>query len=101
MDKLEYNFSAEPYQYTSDEEMCGWTFVAFPKDLSKEIRENFKHLEEGWGRMKVTAKLGKTEWQTSIWFDTKQDTHLLPLNAKVRKQEKIVLGQEMKISIFI
>ena len=101
MDKAKYEFMAKPYQYSSSEEMCGWTFVSIPKDLSKEIREDFKYLEEGWGRMKVIAKLGSSEWQTAIWFDTKQDTYLLPLKAKIRKQEKVTLGKNVQVVILV
>ena len=99
MDKIEYEFSANAYQYSSSEGMCGWTFVSLPKELSAEIRGDFKHLEEGWGRLKVTAKLGKSEWQTAIWFDTKQDTYLLPLKAKIRKQENVVPGESLHVTI--
>ena len=99
MEEIKYEFSARTYQYSSSEEMCGWTFVSLPKELSTEIREKFKYLEEGWGRMKVTAKLGSSEWQTAIWFDTKQATYLLPLKAKIRKQEKVVLGEAVKIIV--
>ena len=101
MDKVKFEFSAKAYQYSSSTEVCGWTFVSLPKKLSAEIRTNFKHLEEGWGRMKVTAKLGRSEWQTSIWFDTKQDAYLLPLKAKIRKQEHVVLGEDVKIDVLI
>ena len=101
MERVQYEFSARAYQYASPEEMCGWTFVSIPQELSAEIRKNFKSLEEGWGRMKVTAKLRGSEWQTAIWFDTKQNTYLLPLKAKVRKQEKVVLGEYVKIIILI
>ena len=101
MEKMEYAFLAKPYQYSSSKEMCGWTFVSLPQNLSTEIRANFKSLEEGWGRMKVTAKLGGSEWQTAIWFDTTQDTYLLPLKAKIRKQEKVVLGENVEIFLFI
>ena len=101
MEKTKYEFSAKAYQYSSSEEMCGWTFVSLPKELSEEIRNNFKWLEEGWGRMKVTAKLGGTEWQTAIWFDTKQETYLLPLKAKIRKQENVVVGENVKIVILV
>ena len=99
MDKVKYKFSARVYQYSTSKDMCGWTLVSLPKELSIEIRKNFKYLEEGWGRMKVTAKLGNSEWQTAIWFDTKQDTYLLPLKAKIKKQENVVLGEDVKISI--
>ena len=100
MNIVKYEFSAKAYQYSSSEEMCGWTFVSLPKELSVEIRGNFKHLEEGWGRMKVTAKLGNSEWQTAIWFDTKQDTYLLPLKAKIRKQENVVLNEDLQFAIW-
>ena len=99
MEGMKYEFSAKAYQYSSSEEMCGWTFVSLPKELSTEIRDNFKCLEEGWGRLKITAKLGGSEWQTAIWFDTKQETYLLPLKAKIRKQEKVALGEDLKILI--
>ena len=101
MEKIKYAFSAKAYQYSSSEEMCGWTFVSLPKELSKEIRDSFKHLEEGWGRMKVTAKLGGSEWQTAIWFDTKQDTYLLPLKAKIRKKENVAPGENVDILILV
>ena len=101
MEKVKYEFSAKAYQYSSSKEMTGWIFVSLPKELSVEIRESFKWLEEGWGRMKVKAQLGKSQWESAIWFDTKQDTYLLPLKAKIRKQEEVVLGEEIKIIIFI
>ena len=101
MDKVKYEFSAKAYQYSSSTEMCGWTFVSLPQELSAAIRERFKHLEEGWGRMKVTAKLGNSEWQTSVWFDTKQGAYLLPLKAKIRKQENVVLGEDVQIAILV
>ena len=101
MDKVKCEFSARTYQSSSAAQVCAWVFVSLPKDLSAEIRKNFKHLEEGWGRMKVTAKLGNSEWQTAIWFDTTQDIYLLPLKAKIRKQEKVVLGETVQIVIFI
>ena len=55
--------------------------------------------EEGWGRLKATIKVGKSEWQTAIWFDTKQDTYLLPLKAAIRKKEKIELNKEINIIV--
>jgi len=98
---MKYKFSAKAYQYSSSVEMSGWTFVSLPKELSIEIRDNFKWLEEGWGRMKVIAKIGNSEWQTAIWFDTKQDTYLLPLKAEIRKKENIVLDKEVEIIIWV
>jgi len=101
MEKPKYEFSAKPYYSSTSEDMCGWVFVSLPKELSVEIRDHFKHREEGWGRMKITAALGNSQWQTSIWFDTKQETYLLPLKAKIRKQEKVEIDEDVKISILV
>ncbi len=38
--------------------------------------------------MKVIAQIGKSEWRTAIWFDTKQGTYLLPIKAEIRKKNR-------------
>ena len=95
---VKYEFSAEPWQYGAP---GGWHFVSLPKELSAEIRDNFKHEEEGWGRLKATAKVGDSEWKTAIWFDRKMNCYLLPLKAEVRKKENIVAGKITRIIVWI
>jgi hypothetical protein len=95
---IQYEFAAKPWQYPAE---MGWIFISLPTELAKEIRENLKFLEEGWGRMKVTAKIGNSEWKTAIWFDTKHDTYLLPLKAEIRKKEKIEIDKEVETMIWI
>lgn len=99
---MEYEYIGTFRKHT-EEDNCGWNFLFMPLDLAREIRANHKHQEEGWGRMKVTAKIGNTQWKTSIWFDTKNDTYLLPIKADVRKKEKIdmEIGNEVKVTINI
>jgi len=99
---IQYEFTATFRRY-KEEDACGWNFLFMSKELAKEIRANFKWREEGWGRMKVTVKIGKSEWKTSIWFDTKHDTYLLPVKAEIRKKEKIEMevGKEVKTTIWI
>lgn len=98
---LEYQFTTKPYRYSVSPEMTGWTFVSLPREIAIEIRDNFKRLEEGWGRMKVIARIGNSEWQTAIWFDTKQDTYLLPLKALIRKKENIIYEEDIRVTILI
>lgn len=81
--------------------MIGWTIVLLPKEISKNIRGHYKNLEEGWGRLKIKAKTGTSEWKTAIWFDTKHETYLLPLKANIRRKEKIEIGKEIKITFWI
>ncbi|MDR2039534.1 MAG: DUF1905 domain-containing protein [Bacteroidales bacterium] len=97
---VQYEFSAKIW-YSSSDGIHGWYFISLPKELAKEIRDNLKFLEEGWGRMKVTAKIDNSEWKTAIWFDTKNDTYLLPLKAEIRKKAKLEIDKVVEIIIWV
>lgn len=51
--------------------------------------------------LKATARIGNTEWQSAIWFDTKADVYLLPLKAELRKKEKIQPEMMVEVVIYI
>lgn len=91
---IKCEFSATPWQ------QC-WYFVSLPEEMSNEIRENLKFQEEGWGRMKAVAKIGDSQWETAIWFDTKRKTYLLPIKTAIRKKENIGVDSEVKVCIWI
>lgn len=96
--KVKYEFSTKMWKAA---ENGGWHFCTLPKKISTEIRENFQWQEEGWGRLRIHAKIGKLEWQTAIWFDTKLDRYLLPLKADIRKNAGFVVGHKKDIVIWI
>jgi len=79
----------------------GWFFLALPADFSAEIRASFGSEEEGWGRLKATARIGQSEWKTAIWFDTKRSTYLLPVKADVRTKEALSEGYECTVAVWI
>jgi hypothetical protein len=95
---IKYKFTAKPWLYTGP---AGWYFVSLPKELAQEIRTALKSEEEGWGRLKATAKIGNSEWKTAIWFDTKRNTYLLPLKAEIRKKENLAIGKEVETVLWI
>jgi hypothetical protein len=84
--KIKYEFSAKVWQHSAPN---GWCFVSLPVEIAVEIRQNMKWMEEGWGRMKATAKIGNSQWETATWFDSKHKTYLLPLKSEIRKIENI------------
>lgn len=96
--KIKYNFSAKIWKYDTPN---GWYFVSLPIPISKEIRENLKWQEEGWGRMKTKAEVGDIIWETAIWFDTKLNTYILPIKAEVRKKASLNSNQNIKVSIWV
>ncbi len=93
-----YEFSGKPWKHSSPGE---WHFISLPEKFGKEIRDNFKWEEEGWGRLKATAKIGNHRWNTAIWFDKKVNTYLLPVKVEVRKSENIESGKIVKVALWI
>ncbi len=95
---VKITFTASSWQHPG---AGGWHFVSLPMELSEEIRSDMQSQEEGWGRMKVKAQIGETSWATSIWFDTKQNTYLLPLKAEIRKKEGLIDDKMMEVIIWV
>jgi hypothetical protein len=91
---IKYEFTAVPWLHE-------WLFVAMPREMAMEIRDNLRFQEEGWGRMKATAKIGATEWDTAIWFDTKADTYLMPIKSEIRRKEHVEPDKEVYVTIWV
>ncbi len=95
---IKYEFIAKLWQYKGP---GGWHFVSLPNELTREIRNALKSEEKGWGRLAATAKIGNSEWETAIWFDTKLNTYLLPLKAEIRKKENLEIGKNIEAVVWI
>lgn len=95
---IPYRFSATPWKYQGP---ASWYFVSLPQDMSIEIRSLFRAQEAGWGRLPVRAQIMEHSWTTAIWFDTRQNTYLLPLKADVRRKINFVPEQVLDITVFV
>lgn len=98
--KIHYQFHTKIWQHQGTAG-GSWQFASLPSDMSVEIRNLLQCQEEGWGRLKAKAQINQTTWDTSIWFDSKSKTYLLPLKAEIRKKEKLEIGMELEISIWV
>lgn len=96
--RIQYDFTAKIWQYDGPN---GWYFVTVPATISEEIRTHLKWQEEGWGRLKASAKINELEWKTAIWFDSKQKTYLLPLKSEIRTKCNLLKEQLIAVSIFV
>ncbi|WP_035483138.1 DUF1905 domain-containing protein [Gaetbulibacter saemankumensis] len=96
--KIQYHFSAKIWQHNAP---GGWHFTSVPNFISKEIRENLKWQEEGWGRMKAIAEIGSKRWETAIWFDTKRNTYILPIKAEIRKKLNLTTNDMIHLTIWV
>lgn len=91
---ISYSFLGKIWKYKGT---SAWYFVTLPAKISKKIRKQLYLSEEGWGRLKTIAKIEKSTWQTSIWYDTKVESYLLPIKLKIRKTEKLTLNHRVKV----
>ena len=81
--------------------MGGWHFITIGKKQAKDIDRKFGMMKRGWGSLPVSAKVGKSEWKTSIFPDRKTGTYLLAIKSAIRKKENIKIGDTVKITIEI
>lgn len=98
---LSFEFTAECWLWQA--EKVAWHFVSLPNEKSEEIKffnENMSSKKRGWGALKVLAKVGNTEWRTSI-FPQKSGAYILPIKAEVRKQERILEGTTVHVMLKI
>lgn len=65
-------------------------FLTVPPKESTEIKEVEPFVTYGWGMIPVSARIGCTEWTTSLW--PKDGKYILPIKTAVRKAEKVEEG---------
>ena len=70
-----------------------WIYVAVPDRITKITKEFAER-----GLVAVTAKLGKSEWNTSL-MPKGDGTTFVPLNKKVCKTESIELGDTVRLEV--
>lgn len=68
---------------------------------SQRLCGNIIRQEEGWGRMKTSAKIGALTWETAIWFDTKRDTYILPIKAEIRTKTNLEIKKNIEMTIWV
>jgi hypothetical protein len=76
-----------------------YLFVAVPEKQSREIKEISNLVTYGWGVIPVHARIGKTEWTTSLF--PKDGRYLVPIRVSVQKAEKVGVDDVVNIRIEI
>jgi len=74
-------------------------FVAIPDKQSRDIKAISKEVTYGWGVIPVHARIGKTEFTTSLF--PKDGRYLVPIKMVVQKAENIGEGDKVTIRLEI
>ena len=72
-----------------------WFFVAVPEDQSRDLKAISNIVTYGWGVIPVDVRIGKTEFQTSLFPKNGRD--LVPIKASVRKAGNLAVGDTVKV----
>ena len=89
-------FRAELWLYPGK---AGWHFVTLPRKLSGEIQRRFGSMGNAWSSLRVTAEIGGSRWETSIFRDSKLKAYVLPIKSAIRKAERLETGLRLKVQI--
>jgi len=76
-----------------------WFFVTVPAEESGDLNAVARHVTYGWGVIPVEARIGKTEWTTSLF--PKDGRYLVPIKASVRKAENLEEGDNVTVRLVV
>lgn len=72
-------------------------FVTVPAEECEILRDVSKWVTYGWGMIPLRARIGKTEWKTSLW--PKEGGYVVPIKVSVRKAEGLEEGDSVTVRL--
>ncbi|MBP8948095.1 MAG: DUF1905 domain-containing protein [Candidatus Promineofilum sp.] len=72
-------------------------FVTVPPEQSHQLHFISGSVTYGWGMIPVTAQIGPTTWQTSLF--PKDGGYIVPIKASVRKARKLEEGDSITLRL--
>ena len=91
---MELRFRGEVFYWRGP---APWHYVAASERAAAEIAAIASAVTYGWGCIPVTARVGDTEWATSLF--PKDGGYLVPLKTVVRSAEQIELGDVVEVTL--
>jgi hypothetical protein len=74
-------------------------FVTVPENQSLDLKAISRMVTYGWGVIPVMARIGSTEWKTSLF--PKDGRYLVPIKTTVREDEDLDLGDQVTIRLVV
>lgn len=76
-----------------------WFYVTVPAEQCGDLQAISGFVTYGWGMIPVNARIGQTEWKTSLF--PKDGLYIVPIKASVRKAEKLADGDDVTIQLIV
>lgn len=94
--RMEFTVRGKVWRYAGP---GGWFFVSLAKKQAAQLRATPGIGKVAWGYIPVTARVGQTEWRTTLFPSRKDATYLIAIKADVRKREGIVAGDTVRVAV--
>jgi hypothetical protein len=94
---MELEFEADLWQHEGE---GGWCFVTLPVEVADEVRD-LAPAGRGFGSRRVTATVGETTWQTSLFPEKKSGSFVLPVKQQVRRANDLLPGDRVPVRIAV
>lgn len=92
MDGLTFEFTGDIWHWRGP---APFHFITVPEDASAQLRDLSAALSYGWGVIPVRARIGDTEWTTSLF--PKDGGYALPVKDAVRRAEQLSEGSVVDV----
>ena len=93
---MELTFSGEIWYWRGP---APFHFVTVPDEQSGAIEAASAAVTYGWGMIPVRARIGRTQWTTSLW--PRDGLYVVPLKTAVRKAERLELGDLVTVRLTV
>jgi hypothetical protein len=80
---------------------AAWYFITIAGRAAADVRAAALGRTGGFGSIRVTAQVGRTRWQTSLFPAKEQGGYLLPIKAEVRRKEGIEEAAEVEVTLIV
>lgn len=74
-----------------------WHFITVPEQNCAELAATSAVVSYGWGMIPVTARIGATEWKTSLF--PKDGRYIVPIKAALRRAEGIEVADIVTVRL--
>lgn len=91
---MELAFSGELWWWKGP---APWHFVTVADDECAALAAASAAVSYGWGMIPVTARIGATSWQTSLF--PRDGRYLVPVKTRVRTAEGIEVGDRVVVHL--
>ncbi|MEU6076273.1 DUF1905 domain-containing protein [Micromonospora sp. NPDC047074] len=76
-----------------------WHFVTVPDEGCHELAARSAAVSYGWGMIPVTARIGATDWSTSLF--PRDGRYVVPVKAAVRRAEGLSVGDTVAVRLVV